>query len=387
MAIAPLTILLLIIVVVIVLLRRSKGTSLRGPRKRHIVTRIVCGVLGFGILIAVGIGSWQEMHKPYAADASELTVKVPANDPPPAQHADNRGRFLHYILVVNASGGLARPVHAEMFEFNLPDDLNREFRAGFSVDGVEMAYTATPIALRPTGVSRTPNKPVVRMSVSFYYNISDRTSGSRSGHKSYTVGSIHHLKKIRRPGRASGSPLAALPSSRADLLVYGRVLRASENDPLKSVPLAEFVGRYGPQIDDNLERYRAGRQRFSRKADIPAHGAALATHVGPAAALLVAAAFLLAQLFTRRHIAFPAVLAAVVLYVAAIDRVALGVNLSYAEDKDAPIAVRLLGCARARDTFFYGKTAERRTQAVIDDPNTPSQLRELATRIAGGSAP
>ena len=374
-----LVLLLVIVVVVVLLLRRSTGTGLRGPRKRHVVTRIVCGVLGFGILIAVGVGSWQEMNKPYAAGKRELMVKVPTNEPP-APDAKNGGRFLHYVVVVDASAGVVRPVHAEMIEFKLPEDIGREFRADFSLAGEDMGYTTSPREMRYVSVPGASNRLAINVRESLG---SEEAHGgtSRSGNSpTYVVGKVRQMMTSSHSGGMPDSPLAVVPSSPTELRVYGLMLQASKDDSLEPVPLAEFARRHGPEIDVKPGRYGPRPRPLRHKSDVPAHGAALAVHVGPVAMLLVAAAFLLTQLFTRRHVAFPAVLAAMVLYVAVLDRVALGVNLSYAEDKDAPIAVRLLGYARAHDTFFYQETATESLQALADDLDAPRQLRESAIR-------
>jgi len=114
----------------------------------------------------------------------------------------------------------------------------------------------------------------------------------------------------------------------------------------------------------------------------PAPGLALAGHIGISALLLMLAALLLTQLFARRSLAFVGVLAAVVLYVAALDRLALGTHLSHLRDPGEPVRARITACCHASDTFFYRKTALARVRAVADDPQTPLALRDVARGAA-----
>ena len=122
--------------------------------------------------------------------------------------------------------------------------------------------------------------------------------------------------------------------------------------------------------------------RRSGELDAPVRGFALAVHLGASSLLLFVAAGLLAQLFTRRSLALVAMLAAVVLYAAAVERAALGTHLSHLENAEAPLPTRLAGCARAPDTFFYRRTALRRVQAVADDAEAPEALRTFAAEAA-----
>ena len=115
-------------------------------------------------------------------------------------------------------------------------------------------------------------------------------------------------------------------------------------------------------------------------------GAWLAARGAPGAVLLLTlliAVALLTQVFTRRGVAFALILAGTILYVAALDRAVLATHLSRLDNASAPVAERKIACAEATGTFFYGKTAIERFDAVVKDPGAPMALRELAAQAGG----
>jgi hypothetical protein len=113
---------------------------------------------------------------------------------------------------------------------------------------------------------------------------------------------------------------------------------------------------------------------------------ALADHMGLSALLLSFAAILFAQLFVRRGLALTGMAAAMILCLAAMDRVALSANLSHMEDANAPAAARVIGLHQSSRTFFYARTATEHIASLAQQESAPSGLRELAKRAAASLA-
>ncbi len=55
------------------------GLACRGPRKRHVITRIICGSLGAGILVVLTVGTLVGVSRRYDASAfPPVTAHVPS---------------------------------------------------------------------------------------------------------------------------------------------------------------------------------------------------------------------------------------------------------------------------------------------------------------------
>ncbi|MFH1730116.1 MAG: hypothetical protein ABIF82_00515 [Planctomycetota bacterium] len=384
-----LLILLLLVAVPLALLwRRSKRTGLRGPRKRHIVTRIVCAVLGVGILIAIAAGSWHQAQQYYEASASDLKVRVPTKDAEPLPERGKaraieieRARLLHYVFVVDTLGNTLRPVHVEEFEIKLPADKKAPFSTGFRVGNISVDYTVQVQELRVRfHQADGPGLLVLHTSRSLR-SAGPRGSSSSSGERRVEIGGLALDDDLPRGAYPARSPLSVVPSYKSDLQIMVLTLRAAEDDPLREISASELLASDEVRHPD---KPRGSRQTWPW--DIPAKstgfGMALPEQVGAATFLLLAAAILLAQVFRRRNLAFPVVLATIVLYVAALDRVVLAGHLGRIADKDTPTTQRLIGCRQARHTFFFRKAARERLRAVADDSSEPEPLRGLANRSA-----
>jgi len=192
---------------------------------------------------------------------------------------------------------------------------------------------------------------------------------------------IYGMLGVKSPlSIASGPDLASAVCQ----FVWGSLV--AEGDPLMEVPVTAFLHEHEAEARRTLAEHgwtptwRLARAHPSERA--PAPGLGLAGHIGISCLLLIVAALLLTQLFARRSLAFVGVLAAVVLYVAALDRLALGTHLSHVRDAQAPLAARITACWHATDTFFYRKTALAGVRAVADDPQAPSALCDVAQGAA-----
>ena len=117
-------------VVLLVLLRRGLVPGPRAPRPRHIVVRIVCGVLGVGILVAVAAGTWSVVRDSYGGEAAGkgLTIRVPTQPPPALPVPDEpsttvevkKARFLVDLVVADLSTGEPVPIFVDQQELDWP---------------------------------------------------------------------------------------------------------------------------------------------------------------------------------------------------------------------------------------------------------------------------
>jgi hypothetical protein len=383
-------------VMVFLIVRATRGNgafralATRRPRKRRLVTRIVCGSLGGLILLAVAIGTFREVGRVYAGrEAQDIPeVSLPTlPSPTPEAPADGfypadlrKVRVLFHLLIGEVTGDTFVPVRVFEHDIRLPDDAGKLLADDFEVDGFQGRSRAR---VSRAEVVKDEDGRRVRLDggVSFGW----RTTGSSS----YGRGNYHDADSIleeagvhglgtrywRRPRRQA--PLSVLPSAESQMHAVYIVTVVHLDDPLKKAPVSELVRLHAREI----EVHTRVRVTWRRDADIPMPGLALVAHIGASALLLVGAAGLLSQVFARRLLAFAGTLAGVVLFVAVLDRAALGSHLSRVEDREAPLGTRMTGCMHSADTFFYRGTAASRLLTVLEDDATPEPLRDLAGEV------
>jgi len=373
------------------LLRRRPVLGPRAPRPRHIVVRIVCGVLGVGILVAVAAGTWSVVHESHAGGAAgkERLVRVPTQPPPalavPEELSGSvevkQARFLVNVIIADFSAGEPAVIFADQQELQWPRfcSLGRDF----DVAGYKVRYEITLRALQACkeGPKATPTLQCDGK-YSFDWQRGGRSSGTGGG---LMLGGAWHARRMGRGGPSEKPPLSIVARPGRELTAVGFITRVAEDDPLKAIPAAEFLRARQAAVGEALGRWsdRGGPRRFPpRVDDTPFRGAALAEHIGASSLLLLAAAMLLSQLFARRGLAFVGVLAAVVLYVAALDRAVLRAHLSRMENPNASLPARVIACEQAADTFFYRKTALARLRELARDTTVPEPLRERAGQMA-----
>jgi len=396
---APLPIALLILLVgalVVLLMRGSAKPSAAGPRprRRHVVIRIVCGALAALILVAIGVGTWQDVRACYPEDegAAPLLVHVPAREPAsPAIHYEDgrpvglKAKVLLHVVVADTSGAGLRPLHAEELVLAWPDEKGKRFRTEVEVAGTRITHSA---AIQDVQIWRGDEGEGDRIQFSVGFSAQARSAGSSSS----SSGSMHlapgePVCHLRSHGRAAFAkrPLSITTGPRPSehLAVFYLLSLAEAEDPLREESVGEVLRAREAAFREALAHHGSGgggSWRGSRK--VPLRGLALAVHIGASSLLLLVAAVLLSQLFVRRGLGFAGVLAAVVLYVAALDRAVVGAHLSRAADAERPVATRLVACHQAVDTFFYRGTATRRLEALAEDAEAPRPVRGSAEAAA-----
>jgi hypothetical protein len=199
------------------------------------------------------------------------------------------------------------------------------------------------------------------------------SSGSGSG---TDFPDVHEIRDL---GRKSALFSVVGNSSDAGALLMD-LTPVREEDPLKQGLLGEFLdlrgaGRWTKEIEQAI-----GSSGHWKDYGSPAEALLQGLQVN--LFVLLAAAILLAQLASRRSLGFVKAAACLLLYVGALDRLALRIHESRLKDAAAPVEQRLVACAHLPATTFFRKTALRDLEATAADPSTPYALRDLANRIA-----
>jgi hypothetical protein len=378
-------VLLLFVFLLAKLIRGRSWTFVgRRPRRRRLVTRIVCGSLAALILVAVAAATYVGFGRIYAAGES-ASVKVHAPTGPAPEFSSiptaprwvpiKKARLLAHLVVVHRSHEGFTVVQAEESQVRWPEDREREIPLLLTVPGTGVRGNLTFKELYKEQAGG-----LIAKGRSYVWYSTPRSTGSWSG--KFDVRGVDQLGRM--PGASvSKTPLSVIPARAAEEHLLLFVTPVAEDDPLAEVPLSEFAGPRMETIRRQITRRKTPglHLRVSRSA-VRFGGFALAAHIGGwSGVLLLVAAVLLTQLFTNRSLAFPGMLAAAILYVAVLDRAVLSGHLSRLEEPEESLATRLTACAHMRYTFLYRRTARERLQATADDGSQPEELREFATEV------
>lgn len=401
--------LVLIVVVVAVLWARRPGAArlvTRRPRKRHWLTRAICGTLAVIILAAVGIGTWHTVQRSYsvAAPAPGGEALVPTLPPPPPPAGEDqivdKARLLVNVALVSLLGERRTILDLEQHVLAYPAPTQRTFV--LDGDGTRVRFDLYIQQVRTggrriTARTRIGGDPEItwdqapglyasaRMEVT--WNGRWPTGGMSQSGGGFPLSGLFRQAVSQRWDKRSMNPLSIVPPPAhiADTFLVCYAVPLAEDDPMRKVGLEEFARVESDTIlgairDEEVDDMWA-RQRESRE-EMPVGAIALADHIGLSTFLLLAAAVLLAQLFARWPMALAGTLAAVILYVAVLDRLVLRANLGVLNDPAAPPAARMLACRQAGRSFFYLPTARRALGAVAADAAAPPEVRKSAADAA-----
>lgn len=342
--------------VALVLARRAKddprGYWVRAPRRRPPLVRAACGLLGFGLLAALGIGTWLDARAPYADTPAEPAGEL--RQPTRPAPASSRRYLLHFVLT-RTTPVESRVVQVVEHEFRLPQDAGRKIEPAFSIPGYEVEFscsiddvrTAQDGTLQPRG----------------RYELSVRRFQLQT-----TSGGTLHESRIALLGRADRgkSAFSLSPGLPHHYVLSCLPARVAEDDPLRTVSAAEGLRERLSELRSALDEVG-----FSLGVEETAPGAMGLTflyHLGVTSFLLLLAANLLAQTARRRSLALAGWLAATVLLVIAMDRAAVGLHASRLRNPQASTRDRRIACVRLADTFFFRATAVRAVEPRLKDP-------------------
>ncbi|MFH1023728.1 MAG: hypothetical protein V1809_10130 [Planctomycetota bacterium] len=378
------------IVAFVFLFRRGGGAFLipsrsRAPRPRHIAVRIVCGVLGIGLLVTIGIGTWREMRGVYAADeqAGEIKLHLPKKPAPalpkPAEPNGSvsigEARILVHIVFLQGN----RPVYGEETEIHWPADRGRQFQTSGTWGGTTFTIV---LNWRDLVVMQFGNDARVALEIQRRTEMRGKTwKSSSSGHGSWTVGNPNVIQDLGFGDSPNLLSVVRGPRMTTQIVCLTRMV--APDDPLKEVGLNEIARDADGRPDQEI---RWSSRRYGGDAHMPAVFR-LAESAGFSFAILLVAAILLAQCFARRGLAFAGTLAVCILYTVALDRMALGMHIAKLTDKTQPVATRSLAAESLAGTFFYRGTAWDAAKATANESSASEPLRKIALEVAEALRP
>ena len=386
MAISGVVVLLLVLVVVGIvwsLFRRPGLFVIRGPRKRSIVTRVICGTLGAGILIVLTVGTLHAVNKTYEPSTfPPVTAHVPTLPPPTPAETPGAGnpRFKNARLLIQlvlldpvSTNQVVRVGEMDMRWVEGQPSCRRETRLTVGKTDFELVADISQV-----NVDARAKGKVSPFGILTLRGTDDHgpMSSSRAGVFSTGLIDFFGIRSQRNPSSVNTNFISLQPVRGDNLWAIAVITVLADDDPLKEVPGQQLMAMQGDEMRLKVEVNAANS--ILLHSSVPALGLAAVSNFGFAAVSLLAATILLTQLFTRRTMAFAGVMAVVLLYAAAMDRVVLGMNVAHLNDPTASPVMRITACRQTAMSFFYGKTALREIQAVAADASAPSALQACA---------
>jgi len=382
-----LPVLLIVLLLVVFLVSRAgrRGPGIRRrPRKRHVVTRIVCGTLGLAIVIAVGVSTYRDVNAMVATEAASQTVLVPTLAAPPVPEmpenvnriAVSDARFLVHWIFLDPG---RVPVHVETLDVRY-EGRCEPIQRRFTLRGERFLISLIVGEVAWRRSSAHSKKPELRASGTTACSIFGPRWTSSRGSANDPLAPCY-LQEIRSHGFGPYNPLSVVASTHEPLHIVRIVERVAPDDPLKEVPVETFRSANAEAIASLIRERENHFPRVPVRYQQGIPGIAMIGRFGPVCLLLLAAAILFTQLFIWRPIALAGMLAVMVLYVAALDRAVLGASLSRLADTKLPVTSRVLAAQNARMTFFYAETARERYDAVIEDRNEPEALKDALKEL------
>lgn len=376
MVAAKIGVLFLIVVALglaIVLLKGwSVGSPGRRPVRRHWITRVVCGGLGGGLLLAFLVVTVRDVRA-FHTSARPIQLRIPtlpAPEAPKREESLKGGRFLLQMVVTQAGGFPGHPIASESHELQWPRDRNLLFALSLNEGSSRLQLTQTISEIRWDGRNKLEFIGATSLA-----SESPNSSRSRSGGTSFPS-----VLAIDGWGHRQGL-FSLMNVVDEDLLVLCDLTWVRDEDPLRPASLEEWIALRGESSwknESELRRYRPGH---AQESGSPA--AVLAQTLGINVLPALAAALLLAQLFRRRFLGIVQVTAGVILYFGALDRIALYLNENQTRDPSAPLEARMNACAQLQSTVYFRKSALADLRALAADGTAPKPLRARADQLIG----
>jgi hypothetical protein len=366
----------------VLILLKTFGSGLVGnsyrPRPRPLAVRIICGLIGLGLLAGMGIGTWRDFHESYQVNEHQqsLTVQVPARPLPvlPKSFVDYKdGRALIHFVFVDDTVEPAVPVYVKAFAVDWPRDKDKQFADKFTAGTLKVKYSfcLNLVRLQPSGDNSSSLLTMGGVDLGWGRNgISAAASGNL--HAAYCSGG--YLINLGY-GVMDKSPFSLVRYSPQRLQVLVFVNPLAGDDPLRAINLGAFAALYKNKMTKAVQyqRYPVYYPKYIFVA--------LAWYLGASAVVLLAATGFLAQVFVRRQLAFAGVMAGILFFVAGLDRMMLKAHFARLNDAKASVRSRLLGCRQMQNTFFYRHTAAKELATILDDGHTPQAVSDMARLI------
>lgn len=390
--IIPALLIITVMIMGLLLVRRLSGrpAGFRPSTGRSPFVRIVCAVLGGGILVTVAIASWHDAHGPYrTADACAALTQKASPSPHPTADLDLdavpglrkpmvSARFLLRVFIGPATPAGFSACYRQEWDVRWSGQEQPAFTGAWSGDGAQVEYSFTLRDLMDAQITDRKGR-IQQILIGNGDFRCDYRMGLTQGcvEEGFGLSEAGHVIDLGRGSQAAGRPFSITPPSAGSLILFATLTPLQEAETLAEQPVVGFLAAYQERL-----MARTQRSDFDRGQHIPMRGLALAAHLGLVTLLLLTAAFLLTQCFRNRQLALAGALFGVVLFVAALDRVVVGVHLQRLGDPQASIEQRLLAGHCLRGSFFHRVTAWRHVQAIMTDAKSPESLRTALARVA-----
>ncbi len=357
--------------------RTGRISRSRAPRPWHPAVRIVCGVLGIGLLIALSVGTWREVRGGYDSITPKepLILHLPAKPTPklPTLKASSdgvrtaeikNGRLLLHLVFFRG----AHPVYACEQDVVIPQQGPIQIRQDVTL-GKERYTFAGRINKLMVCAEGDESKTVslladwnctVNACFDDFNATEDRWFDGRGGTGLNGLVDLNHNETF------SSGCTRLLPQNHWSLLhgsspttlfrIESRARLVEHDDPLKPATLTEVADSVGTADHDGI---RISSQRNTVvNPDMPPV-LRLINALGVSSIILLFAAIMLAQIFVRRGLAFAGMLALCLGYAAALDRMAVEFHARKLADKQQPMEDRVMAAEALSGTYFYKDTARR----------------------------
>lgn len=350
------TLLLIILLLAFLFIRPGLLPKRRFARPDHFhwLIRAVAALLALAAVAvaATAIGTWRGL----APDptVAGLKVLVPTLPPHPLPEEPRNGaidigprKLIGTVILVRVEGDRLVPLGGESKTVDWTGDSLRELTfAGSDLAG---RYT---VEMSVRGFRNSGRIPQIDGILSTRFTRPNWSSSSSGG--SLLLDTVQFRETDPRSGYLRRSKLSLIPNARGETTaLVTHLTLADPGDPLTGTPVDEWLR------GQTIERATGGRYGV-RDADAPP-GIRMLIYAGPSAFLLglVAAAGALCFRHGRRGPAFAGLLAAMVLYVGALDAMALQRRAAVMNDASQSDAVRQRAMDGMRETFFHAGRAER----------------------------
>lgn len=395
------------ILVLVTIARRVFSGGNRGACSR---TRSVPGtwlrsayaLAGCGAFAAVGAATFMDVPWTESMEPVESPT-VLVGDPMPAAELENwrpmkpveePGKLLIHVVAYRSIEDALFPAHAETFEFNWPEDKQKEESRVFTVDSTEFSINFRPNFLWWKRVSGAASPATTTLESQGHLGGMIRSGGWEAAFGSF-------LEEI--DGKTSNAFAIGRPSSGWLSLVRKEAMHYSlsfsgefvaKDAALTSIPVDEYLERFpvgrGPRqgsVGFHVPDFGRG-SRSHRTNGSP--GLALFVEKVPASWVLVAGVWLLSMAFRRRALAFAGWTLMAMLLCVTLDRATVSLDLARGWDVSAKPMLRAQACSHAASTFFYSETAKTglmkiATSGVVaaeKSPRDAEPVRAAAERAA-----
>lgn len=389
-ALFPIFGVLFLALAVVIWLIAGQQTRVAAFRPRLIAPylRYSLGFLGVLVFLYVGFATCQDVNERYKSGLGEsgTTVTVPlATQPPPSEQSgfyqklDTKDLRFH-ILVSEKLAGVTRAVHVESFG-SLSTHAPVEWtQREFEVNSVRLSVRIKPSEALwyPSWFPPLEKTPTLMLNA----NVEMVVSLPGAGDLRFSSGGSQPAASFplcRYAASSRGTYPGSLERTNTIYTVWGMAMLGMPGSGDKVMPMEEFASLCHATPQQHQPSFIGDvvmDPDVHAIVSTPARGIALLMCKGWGVLAIFACTALTSQVFRRRQIAFAGLMILSVLYIAALDRYAVSVNIAHMKDSAAPITTRLKACQSLRSTFFYKETARKAYTDLLHSKSEPEPLKD-----------